>query len=101
MELTVSYPVNEVFELYAGPVLQFSITNVNETTDNFMLSRSAGQLQNLLASADAKVSNLAFNAGIIMNIKPVRKEYYKYPSIKAIKPPKTRKTAGKFQRENG
>jgi hypothetical protein len=85
--LNVSYPLTQYIELFAGPYVNFSLNNINEVDDNFLLSSQLNEANDILALSDVKFSGYGINAGLTFNIIPAKNYYYKYPRIP--KPAKT------------
>lgn len=84
--LNFAYPISKKFELFAAPTFNFAVQGINNTDDDFVLSRTAGQTENLMSASKIATSGVGFRAGVIMNLKPPKNEYYHYPELNQFKP---------------
>jgi len=82
IDFNIYYPINQYLEVYAGPTFQFSITSLNDVNETFCLTKKAGDLSNLASASELGLTTIGFNAGVLVNLKPPKTGYYKYPSVK-------------------
>ncbi|MCF8234797.1 MAG: hypothetical protein K9G67_07205 [Bacteroidales bacterium] len=80
-ELYVKISLNQIFEIYAGPSAGFALTDVNEKNAQFILSEKAGEANNLMSARSFGLSNFGFNAGVVLNLKPTRQNFFKYAKL--------------------
>lgn len=85
--INISYPLTQCVEIFFGPYINFSLNDINEADDNFLLSSKVNEVNDIISLSGTKFSGYGINAGITFNIKPAKNFYYKYPVIP--KPPKT------------
>lgn len=79
--INVSYPLTQNIEVFLGPYINFSLNDINEVDDNFMLSSKLNEVNDVMSLTGTKLSGYGINAGVTFNIKPAKNFYYKYPDM--------------------
>lgn len=96
-ELNVTYPINQYIEVFAGPVFNVSLSKMNTVEDDFVFSDHAGDNRNFLSTTSVSMDGIGANAGIILNIKPPRSDFYRYPELHSLKPYSASKSVARFK----
>jgi hypothetical protein len=74
-QLNVSFPIFRYLDFYIGPSLFFNLSNLAETSDDFVLSREIGENNSLASGAKSSAVAYGFNAGLVLNLHAPRVPY--------------------------
>lgn len=83
--LNVKYPINTWCEVFGGAMMNFSLAPVNTIGEQDYFSTQLGESSNLMAFNDVSLNQVAFNAGLVFNLKPPKQQYYSYPDFGDLK----------------